>query len=125
MSLTSWVESLRARCSGCANSSRRRSALQSRASRRRLGSGEPSYVAEQLEDRTLLSVSAILINGTLNVTASGADNFFNGHAHERRTQRKNATDTRERYAPRVGSSFDREVTGNALPGELQEVAGQP
>ena len=74
MALTSWIESLRARCIGCANSSR---PVWRDAPRRdsRRGASCHTQAAEQLEDRTLLSVSALLINGTLNVTASGADNI--------------------------------------------------
>ena len=74
MALSSWIESLRTRCIGYANFSHPvwRDAPR-RASRR--GASCHTESAEQLEDRTLLSVSALLINGTLNIAASGADNI--------------------------------------------------
>ena len=73
MSLTSWLESLRTRCTGYSASAFRRDRMD-RA--RRAESISPLVQqVEPLEERALLSVSALLINGTLNVTASGADNI--------------------------------------------------
>ena len=73
MSLKSWLDSLRARCIGYSASAFRRD----RADRARRAESINPLVqqVEPLEERALLSVSALLINGTLSVAASGADNI--------------------------------------------------
>ena len=70
MSLTSWLQSLRAGRSGCAGSARRRGHAEVCAT----GVGSLGQSVERLEERALLTVSALLIGSSLEIVATGADN---------------------------------------------------
>ncbi|MCX7421931.1 MAG: hypothetical protein NT013_20625 [Planctomycetia bacterium] len=73
MSLTSWLASLRTRCTGYMVSAFRRDRADH--ARRAESIAPLAQQVEPLETRSLLSASVLLINGTLNVSASGADNI--------------------------------------------------